>query len=530
MIVIEWRVRVPLSARVDLLVIIDEFSCLFRGSVFIIAASVVLFSVSYIKIEKYFLRFHILILLFVGSIGLLIFSPNLIRLLLGWDGLGVTSFLLVIYFQRNKSFNAGMITVLTNRLGDVFILLRIRLRIMFGSWSVFVVSLDKDFRLMYIIVLLLVLAAFTKRAQLPFSAWLPAAIAAPTPVSALVHSSTLVTAGVYILIRLTNLIEVSNLLPLVLVVGCLTITIAGVSALIELDIKKIIALSTLSQLGLMICSLGLGLWKLSFLHLLSHAYFKALLFIRVGNIIHLSDDYQDMRKVSLSVFRAMTLRYRIVANISLCGLPFLRGFYTKDLIVESRLRISFNLVIQVMLVISIFLTSCYSFRFLINCWVSFKRGNSCLWEIDRDVLIMIRSCFLWLLSLFGGFLLTYFRSSNFEICLSTGLKNLALWIILLGGISAIWLNKKIIFSRASLINWSWGSLWGLAHISRNIFSFVLLNLRKIGRICDLSWAHESAIIFFTLNKLSYFDRRIVRFIRFGGFIFMWFSFGVFFIF
>merc|ERR1712141_217040 len=161
-----------------------------------------------------------------------------------------------------------------------------------------------------LLVLSLIFAAITKRAQIPFSSWLPAAIAAPTPVSALVHSSTLVTAGVYLLIRM-NLI------------------------IIEIDMKKIIALSTLRQLGIMMLILGMGNPILSFFHLLSHAFFKAILFICAGIVIHNIKDYQDIRKMGIGYSNInFCVSIILIANISLCGLPFLSGFYSKDLIIE----------------------------------------------------------------------------------------------------------------------------------------------------------------------------------------------------
>merc|ERR1712208_183314 len=185
------------------------------------------------------------------------------------------------------------------------------------------------------LVSLIIVRACTKRAQIPFSAWLPAAIAAPTPVSALVHSSTLVTAGVYLLIRINIIIIEINIRYLLLLIGIITILMAGITAIIEIDIKPIIALSTLRQLGIMILTLGIGNPILSYFHLLSHAFFKAILFMCAGIVIHNMKDYQDIRKIGL---RYRNLNFCIslilIANISLCGLPFLRGFYSKDLIIE----------------------------------------------------------------------------------------------------------------------------------------------------------------------------------------------------
>ena len=268
------------------------------------------------------------------SMYLLILSPNLIRLLLGWDGLGVTSYLLVIFYQRNKSYNAGMLTAITNRLGDAGLLISISLFLFLGNWNYVYISSFSNI-ISNLLIYLIIISACTKRAQIPFSAWLPAAMAAPTPVSALVHSSTLVTAGVYLLIRINLIIVEINIRYVLLLIGMITMIIAGITAMIEMDIKKIIALSTLRQLGIIILILGIGNPMLSFFHLLSHAFFKAMLFICAGIIIHNMKDYQDIRKIGI---RHNNLNFCIsimmVANIRLCGLPFLRGFYSKDLIIE----------------------------------------------------------------------------------------------------------------------------------------------------------------------------------------------------
>ena len=182
---------------------------------------------------------------------------------------------------------------------------------------------------------LVILAAMTKRAQIPFSSWLPAAIAAPTPVSALVHSSSLVTAGVYLLIRF-NILLVNNWLgQFLLLISGLTIFMAGLGANFEFDLKKIIALSTLSQLGLIIRILAIGFYKLAFFHLLTHALFKALLFICAGAIIHNINNTQDIRLIGgLRIHIPLTSSCLNIANLALCGMPFLAGFYSKDIILE----------------------------------------------------------------------------------------------------------------------------------------------------------------------------------------------------
>merc|ERR1712038_278096 len=211
------------------------------------------------------------------------------------DGLGVSSYLLVIYYTGAKSFNSGMVTFLSNRVGDSFMIMRVPYFIILPSLNRIEISYFSD-RPMTIIVVV-ILASLTKSAQIPFRAWLPAAMAAPTPVSSLVHSSTLVTAGVYLLFRFERLLVKLNLNIFVIIVGSLTMFIARTAAFFEIDMKKIVALSTLRQLGVIMTSIGAGYRNLAFFHLLRHAYFKALLFIRTGNLIHAAGRFQDSRAI-----------------------------------------------------------------------------------------------------------------------------------------------------------------------------------------------------------------------------------------
>lgn len=213
--------------------------------------------------------------------------------------------------------------------------------------------------------IILVFAAITKRAQIPFSAWLPAAMAAPTPVSALVHSSTLVTAGVYLLIRFRNLLNNSFILKVLLLLGGLTMFMAGLGANFEFDLKKIIALSTLSQLGLIIRILAIGLAVLSFFHLLAHALFKALLFICAGAVIHRIKNFQDIRFIGSLIYQMpLTISFFNVANLALCGIPFLAGFYSKDIILEVASFSIINFVSYFLYFFSTGLTVCYSLRLI----------------------------------------------------------------------------------------------------------------------------------------------------------------------
>ncbi len=214
-------------------------------------------------------------------------------------------------------------------------------------------------------VIAITIAAITKRAQIPFSRWLPAAMAAPTPVSALVHSSTLVTAGVFLLIRFYPFLHTVKLFNTILLLFAVsTILIAGLRATTECDIKKIIALSTLSQLGIIITSLGLNMPQLAYFHMLTHALFKALLFVCAGRFINSHLHSQDLRWMgNLTTQMPVATSCITLANLALCGFPFIAGFYSKDLIIESAVNIQNNLFLVSLSLFSIGLTSFYSLRF-----------------------------------------------------------------------------------------------------------------------------------------------------------------------
>lgn len=260
---------------------------------------------------------------------------------------------------------------------------------------------------MQVICFIVIFAAITKRAQIPFSSWLPAAIAAPTPVSALVHSSTLVTAGVYLLIRFNLLFLDTLLRKMLLLASGLTMFMAGLGANFEFDLKKIIALSTLSQLGLIMRTLALGFVKLAFFHLLTHALFKALLFICAGAIIHNIKGSQDIRDIGiLSFYMPFTSSCLNVANLALCGFPFLAGFYSKDVILEIVLISHINLFVFFLFFFSTGLTVRYSFRLFYYLFVLPMNMSFSMNILNDSRIIMIkRMAGLLVFAIVGGAIL-----------------------------------------------------------------------------------------------------------------------------
>uniref|UniRef100_UPI003002C67C NADH dehydrogenase subunit 5 n=1 Tax=Filchneria zhouchangfai TaxID=3111800 RepID=UPI003002C67C len=494
---IEWEVLSLNSSSIVMTFLFDWMSLIFMGFVLFIASLVIYYSEDYMSGDININRFIILVLMFVLSMMFLIISPNLISILLGWDGLGLVSYLLVIYYQNVKSYNAGMLTALSNRIGDVALLLAIAWMLNFGSWNyIYYLECSRDSTEMVVIGSLVMLAAMTKSAQIPFSSWLPAAMAAPTPVSALVHSSTLVTAGVYLLIRFNVLLADQWLGSCLLFFGGLTMFMAGAGANFEFDLKKIIALSTLSQLGLMMSILAMGFPKLAFFHLLTHALFKALLFMCAGAIIHNMKDSQDIRFMGGLVNQMpLTAACLNLSNLALCGMPFLAGFYSKDLILEVVCLSYVNMFSFMLYFFSTGLTVCYSLR-LVYYSMSGDFNVGALHPLGDEGWLMLRGMLtLSFMAVLGGSILSWvlFPTPSM-ICLPFSMKTLALSVSLIGG----WLGYELAkFSlgydlqtlRMHLMTSFLGSMWFLPFMSTYGVSNYPLQLGKYAfKSFDQGWS------------------------------------------
>ena len=322
----------------------------------------------------------------------------------------------MLFFRSRASIAGGLLTGLTNRLGDVFFLGLLGLALSGSAGSTF------------LIFILLLIVSFTKSAQAPFSSWLPAAMLAPTPVSALVHSSTLVTAGVYLLYRFLPLSH-----SFLLWVGIFTVLIAGTAACAEVDIKKIIALSTLSQLGLIMSSLGLGERSLCFAHLNAHATVKALLFMIVGSVIHGRFGNQEVRRSPLLIGVSPGLCIILgVASSSLCGLVFLSGAATKDAVLLAFLNMRVGGVALFLFYLGIFLTVAYSSRIFFLFVIDMARaprilnfgGLSIIKKGSMGLLLLLATCQGLVCEMGGGL-----RASVIGV-----FDNLMIWVSLLIGL------------------------------------------------------------------------------------------------
>lgn len=487
-VLIDFELIVSCFLKFSFIILLDKFRLIFFIAVILISFRVFFFRQSYIRTDKYFLRFHVLLRSFVLSIIMLIFSPNLISVLLGWDGLGIRSYLLVIYYSRKKSFNSGIITILTNRVGDALIIVSLCYFIILESINLNMIFFNNFLSISTILILVL-LAACTKRAQIPFRAWLPAAMAAPTPVSALVHSSTLVTAGVYLIFRFRDTLYLLGVNFILLILGPLTILMARGSAFYEIDIKKIVALSTLSQLGVIITAIGCGIYMLRFFHLLTHAFFKALLFISAGNLIHASERYQDLRVIG---GRSEVIPYSkaivIATSMRLCGLPFISAFYSKEMIIERLLIINSFLWAYILIVLGVLITVFYRIRFFIVAISWINRQRSIYLKTDIDFYVNFSISVLILPAFLGGSLINYLLKIDLLFLVRSAIKWTVFLNIGLGIVLFYWvfLNKKFIF--LSIRNQVIANLWRLPTFSGQLPVTWSKSLGDfIHKISDFSW-------------------------------------------
>uniref|UniRef100_UPI0030E20D88 NADH dehydrogenase subunit 5 n=1 Tax=Stenchaetothrips biformis TaxID=1100830 RepID=UPI0030E20D88 len=515
-----WNMYIS-SFCVNFPIYLDYISCIFMSMVLLISGSIIFYSFYYMEHEFYKIRFFFLMVLFVFSMIFLILCPNFFCMLLGWDGLGLISYCLVIYYQNFKSYSSGMITALTNRIGDVFILGSIAMFFSMGSWNYMNYLLCSNLNWFSTLFLI---SSLTKSAQIPFSAWLPAAMAAPTPVSSLVHSSTLVTAGVYIMIRFSCFLS-ENLKFFLMFISLLTMIMSGISGIFEFDLKKIIALSTLSQLGFMMSSIGLGLSNLAFFHLVTHASFKALLFMCAGMFIHNFYDNQDIRFFGLMNKNfSFSLAMFNVANLSLCGFPFLSGFFSKDLILELFLLKNINFIFFFLIFVGTFLTVLYTFRLIY--FLSLK--NSFYFSLESSnnkMKIEYSMIFLFIFSIFLGFFgSTFFFFPYNYIILPLSLK---LFVLFLCGISFLFcfiFSNKLFRFKSDLFLFL-GNMWFLHFLKTDFFKLNFFNFSvKITKSLNgFSELYIGAYVYsFIFNFSSVFNKFLVMFFSYFFYLFLFF--------
>jgi len=307
-----------------------------------------IYSISYMKNDPYIIRFFIYLTLFTLFMIILVTSGNLLILFLGWEGVGLCSYLLIGFWYTRKEANKSAIKAMViNRFGDFGVIIAIIYLIdLFSSLDFLLLyplceglvsNLDSNtYFSLYIICVGMLVGAIGKSAQIGLHTWLPDAMEGPTPVSALIHAATMVTAGVFLILRCSILFNlVPEVLFYIVLVGSMTALMAATIGIAQNDIKKIIAYSTCSQLGYMIFSCGISNYTVSLFHLINHAFFKALLFLGAGVVIHALLEEQDIRKMGgLANYLPFTYSLFLISSFSLIGFPFLSGYYSKDLLIE----------------------------------------------------------------------------------------------------------------------------------------------------------------------------------------------------
>lgn len=310
--------------------------------VLIVSCLVHIYSIGYMSHDPHQQRFFSYLSLFTFMMIILVTSNSYLLMFVGWEGVGVCSYLLIsFWFTRIAANQSSISAFLTNRVGDCFLTIGMfAILWSFGNIdysTVFSIAPYISNNIVIIVGVCLLIGAMAKSSQIGLHVWLPMAMEGPTPVSALIHAATMVTAGVYLLIRSSPLIEYSNtVLLLCLWVGAITTVFSSLIGLFQQDIKKVIAYSTMSQLGMMVIAIGLSSYNIAIFHLINHAFYKALLFLGAGAVIHAVADNQDFRKYGgLKSFLPLTYSVMLIASLSLVAFPFMTGFYSKDLIIES---------------------------------------------------------------------------------------------------------------------------------------------------------------------------------------------------
>ena len=310
--------------------------------VLIVSSLVHLYSIGYMSSDPHNQRFFSYLSLFTFMMIILVTANNFLLMFVGWEGVGVCSYLLVsFWFTRIAANQSSLSAFLTNRVGDCFLTIGMFAIIWsFGNVDYATVFSTAPFvsdNIVTLVGICLLIGAMAKSSQVGLHIWLPMAMEGPTPVSALIHAATMVTAGVYLLMRSSPLIEYSNtVLVFCLWLGAITTIFSSLIGLFQQDIKKVIAYSTMSQLGMMVIAVGLSSYNIALFHLVNHAFYKALLFLGAGAVIHAVADNQDFRKYGgLRAFLPLTYSVMLIASLSLVAFPFMTGFYSKDFIIES---------------------------------------------------------------------------------------------------------------------------------------------------------------------------------------------------
>ena len=383
--------------------------------VLIISCLVHIYSIGYMSHDPHNQRFFSYLSLFTFMMIILVTANNFLLMFVGWEGVGVCSYLLICFWYTRIAANQSSLSAfLTNRVGDCFLTIGMfAILWSFGNidyTTVFSLAPYISENIITIIGICLLIGGMAKSSQVGLHIWLPQAMEGPTPVSALIHAATMVTAGVYLLIRSSPLIEYSStILILCLWIGTITTVFSSLIGLFQQDIKKVIAYSTMSQLGIMFIAIGLSSYNIALYHLINHAFYKGLLFLAAGAVIHTVADNQDFRKYgALKPFLPLTYTVMLIASFSLVAFPFMTGFYSKDFILESAYGQFYfaSIVVYFIAIIGAMFTTLYSVKVLYLTFLTNPNGPlvNYIKAHEGDIFICLPLILLAIFSIFFGYL------------------------------------------------------------------------------------------------------------------------------